>query len=509
MALSVKHISSTTLLVPRHCEEAVYYTHPTYNVKYCLHNCKRALMCHYMEIPSEYLSECYQASPYGTLSQIYQNGTGVPPNSYVLFVTYIQDNLCAGNLFAYATSCQNDPLTDRPVMGYLNMCPDMFSKRVVNPSEWINIIKHEVGHALGVSSYHYALMRDERGYPRTERDPQTNLPRHRDTNNNYLASTNTIQKIQRNWMSAVTNVPRMVNSLVTPSVLSAARKHFNCKTLDGVDLENEGSSASAGSHFEARIYGDELMVAELQKKSLITPILLAYMNDTGWYNVNFRVAEKWEYGKNLGCTFATRSCYEYMLTQKSRGQSYYPYCDRPSSVSCRSETSYGMCSIQKYAQALPIENQYFTNPRTFNDPQVGNYGGGANFMDYCPMLTIMDSFENLPVISDCRNGQNTVTMGKGMNVYMQSYGAQSICIEHSGHMTYHTYFMSHNLGESVSGSCHSYHCLGNNSISIDFAGQTVVCSNGEVVKQIDITRQSSRLTGTIKCPLVQLLCPTN
>ncbi|CAH8857680.1 unnamed protein product [Trichobilharzia szidati] len=334
----------------------------------------------------ESFKECYQASPYGTLSQIYQNGTGVPPNSYVLFVTYIQDNLCAGNLYAYATSCQNDPLTDRPVMGYLNMCPDMFSKRVVNPSEWVNIIKHEVGHAL-----------------------------------------------------------------------NAARKHFNCKTLDGVDLENEGSLASAGSHFEARIYGDELMVAELQKKSLITPILLAYMNDTG-------------------------------------GQSYYPYCDKPSTVSCRSETSYGMCSIQKYTQALPTENQYFTNPRTFNDLQVGNYGGGANFMDYCPMLTVS-------LFSEIAR--------KGMNVYMQTYGAQSICIEHSGHMTYYTYFMSHNLGEGVSGSCHLYHCLGNNSMSVDFAGQTVICSNGEVVKQIDITRQSSRLLGTIKCPPVQLLCPKN
>ncbi len=38
----------------------------------------------------------------------------------------------------------------------------------------------------------------------------------------------------------------------TPKVLEKARKHFNCETLTGVYLENQGGQGSARSHWEAR-----------------------------------------------------------------------------------------------------------------------------------------------------------------------------------------------------------------------------------------------------------------
>ena len=33
------------------------------------------------------------------------------------------------------------------------------------------------------------------------------------------------------------------------------RAHFNCPTLGGVELENQGGSGTAGSHWEKRILG--------------------------------------------------------------------------------------------------------------------------------------------------------------------------------------------------------------------------------------------------------------
>ncbi|CAH8584202.1 unnamed protein product [Heterobilharzia americana] len=57
--------------------------------------------------------ECYEKPLHRRLIQVYQNGTGVPPNSFVLFFTYQEDPFCQGNLLAYASSCQNDPSTDR------------------------------------------------------------------------------------------------------------------------------------------------------------------------------------------------------------------------------------------------------------------------------------------------------------------------------------------------------------------------------------------------------------
>lgn len=47
--------------------------------------------------------------------------------------------------------------------------------------------------------------------------------------------------------------------IVLPKVVEYARQYFDCPTLQGVELENEGSAATAGSHWERRILGDEVL----------------------------------------------------------------------------------------------------------------------------------------------------------------------------------------------------------------------------------------------------------
>lgn len=47
----------------------------------------------------------------------------------------------------------------------------------------------------------------------------------------------------------------------TPNLVAVAKKHFNCASLDSVDLENDGSSGSAGSHFERMLLFNEVMTA--------------------------------------------------------------------------------------------------------------------------------------------------------------------------------------------------------------------------------------------------------
>jgi len=41
------------------------------------------------------------------------------------------------------------------------------------------------------------------------------------------------------------------------------RSHFNCATIEGAYLENEGGSGSAGSHFERRIFYNEVIFHSL------------------------------------------------------------------------------------------------------------------------------------------------------------------------------------------------------------------------------------------------------
>ncbi len=47
--------------------------------------------------------------------------------------------------------------------------------------------------------------------------------------------------------------------IVLPKVVEYARQYFGCPNITGVELENEGSFGTAGSHWERRILGDEVI----------------------------------------------------------------------------------------------------------------------------------------------------------------------------------------------------------------------------------------------------------
>lgn len=47
---------------------------------------------------------------------------------------------------------------------------------------------------------------------------------------------------------------RLVKKIVTPTVVAKAREHFQCPTLNGAELEDEGGPGTAGSHWESRTF---------------------------------------------------------------------------------------------------------------------------------------------------------------------------------------------------------------------------------------------------------------
>ena len=51
--------------------------------------------------------------------------------------------------------------------------------------------------------------------------------------------------------------------LKTPKILETARNYFNCPTIDGVEIENEGGSGSAGAHWERAILHNEQMTVKI------------------------------------------------------------------------------------------------------------------------------------------------------------------------------------------------------------------------------------------------------
>ena len=78
----------------------------------------------------------------------------------------------------------------------------------------------------------------------------------------------------------------LVSVINTPKVLAVARQHYNCKSLTGIPLENQGSTGSAGSHWESRYMLGDYMISTDYMDNVISDITLALFEDSKIYKVN-------------------------------------------------------------------------------------------------------------------------------------------------------------------------------------------------------------------------------
>lgn len=47
---------------------------------------------------------------------------------------------------------------------------------------------------------------------------------------------------------------RNVTTVITPKVTAAVQRHFGCSSIQGAELEDDGGSGTAGSHWEQRLF---------------------------------------------------------------------------------------------------------------------------------------------------------------------------------------------------------------------------------------------------------------
>ena len=95
----------------------------------------------------------------------------------------------------------------------------------------------------------------------------------------------------------------------TPKVVEFAKKYFGCDSIDGVEVENQGTGGSAGSHWEGRILLGEYMTSEnYEDEVTISEFTLSLLEDSGWYKVNYYTGGLFRFGKNKGCEFLNKYC---------------------------------------------------------------------------------------------------------------------------------------------------------------------------------------------------------
>jgi hypothetical protein len=113
----------------------------------------------------------------------------------------------------------------------------------------------------------------------------------------------------------------------SPKVLAHAREYFKCPKLDGVPVEDDGGSGSAGSHWEKVVLGNEIMVPNVTANLVVSKFTLKLMEDSGWYQVNYNMAEPFFWGIRAGCSIVEGDCYLHGHKCEKKGEQgcFYDY----------------------------------------------------------------------------------------------------------------------------------------------------------------------------------------
>ena len=166
--------------------------------------------------------------------------------------------------------------------------------------------------------------------------------------------------------------------ITSPTLLTVAKKYFNCDNIEGVELENQGGEGTAGSHWEARILLGEYMNGyAYTEEQVISEFTLAVLEDSGYYKANYYTGGLMRYGKNKGCEFLKEKC---VISNEINSKFENEFFDSIAGVnsvdsSCSSGRQSRTYNYFVTANNLLEEYQYF------EDPNVAGYEPA----DFCPV----------------------------------------------------------------------------------------------------------------------------
>ena len=98
------------------------------------------------------------------------------------------------------------------------------------------------------------------------------------------------------------------SGIILPNSVAFSKAYLNDNTLTQVLLEVAGGSGSAGSHWAFIYWPTDFMHPVSTNPALISKLSLSLAQDTGWYTVNFTMAEEMTYGQNAGANYQNGLC---------------------------------------------------------------------------------------------------------------------------------------------------------------------------------------------------------
>eukprot|EP00571_Detonula_confervacea_P016006 CAMPEP_0172307978 /NCGR_PEP_ID=MMETSP1058-20130122/8715_1 /TAXON_ID=83371 /ORGANISM="Detonula confervacea, Strain CCMP 353" /LENGTH=1040 /DNA_ID=CAMNT_0013020301 /DNA_START=40 /DNA_END=3162 /DNA_ORIENTATION=+ len=371
----------------------------------------------------------------------------------------------------------------------------------------VGVAVHEIGHVLGVTSDSLAFFRHPlTGHPLTRRP--------------FELSTVTCVNGERTAYVGMPGPQVMQEGrhegtgsryfeVVTPTVQRVVRNHFNCQSMKGARLENQPTSSDCfGSHFDELHYYTEIMGAVFsQSVNILSPVTLAYLEDSGWYRANYEsdYVQISMFGHGAGCDFIDGNCIDdkgrvpeafeeqfcntpisvsssgLINTQDSGSQTCDPshtqktYCDL---VNTNEMVAIGKEGSNKFLEPAPPKFQYFEGQPNMRPYVFTN-------ADYCP-VPHLDPKSCL----ELNGGQFTTSEQTEAG---EVYGPESRCIETDDSRSYSL--------------CLETRCndrLG--KVQITAGGQRRTCDYDGQLHEI-LYNYDGGGDLRIKCPKAALVCP--
>ncbi|CAN6582677.1 unnamed protein product [Malus baccata var. baccata] len=360
---------------------------------------------------------------------------GVAEADLVLLVT---TRPTTGNTLAWAVACERDQW-GRAIAGHVNVAP----RHLTAEAETLlsATLIHEVMHVLGFDPHAFAHFRDERKRRRSQ----------------------VTEQIMDEKLG------RMVTRVVLPRVVMHSRYHYAAfsENFTGLELEDGGGRGTSGSHWEKRLLMNEIMTGSVDTRSVVSKMTLALLEDSGWYQANYSMAENLDWGRNQGTEFVTSPC--------NLWKGAY-HCNATQLSGCTyNREAEGYCPIVSYSGDLPQWARYF--------PQA-NKGGQSPLADYCTYFVAYSD-------GSCTDTNSARPPDKMLG---EVRGSNSRCMASS---LVRTGFVRGSMTQG--NGCYQHRCV-NNSLEIAVDGMWKVCPEAGGPLQFP------GFNGELLCPAYHELC---
>ncbi|XP_037082766.1 LOW QUALITY PROTEIN: leishmanolysin-like peptidase [Pollicipes pollicipes] len=490
------------------------FTRKANPLPYCKNACEEQTMCGEVEVPKDHLQACRVCNAFGQNCRVAEepSGEGLTGADFVFYISALETDRChRGMTVAYAAHCQQEAALDRPIAGHANLCPSSISTKQQELQTLISTVKHEILHALGFSVSLYAFFRDKNGDPLTLRG-ETGKPQLNPGLQARQWSERIIKTFKRTeWVTSEGNVTRTIQMVVTPRVVEEVRRHFNCPELEGAELEDQGEEGTALTHWEKRLFENEAMTGTHTQNPVYSRLTLALMEDTGWYQPNYELAQPLSWGRRLGCQFAMNSCKHWMDMRAARNQSLHPFCNKvkrdPLETECTEDRmSVALCNLVEYPDRLPMRYQNFDRVPQVPSARTGYYGGSVILADYCPYIQEFTWKSNNVIVrgSHCSFPENNPYEDR--NFALERYAANSKCFEHTRLWEERTCQKVRQWQHWGSG-CYQHACVAGR-VHVTVTNHTYTCFHAGQELNISLMANSWLHVGAIRCPKCSDICPT-